>query len=734
MPTGRARRFRTVLTRKRRFAPFWRRNPSVDDRLFSNETTQIDRLETQGNPTMSSSLASVAMALCAGPPSHPFTVYDMLAMERISEPQASPDGTRVVFTVRTTNMEENKGETSLWLVETGGGEPRRLTAAEASDRDPQWSPDGRTVFFLSTRSGTSQVWRIAIDGGEARQVTDLPLDVTNLLLSPDGRRLALTLEVCPGAGVEGTRQKLAEAAKRKETGRVYDRVFVRHWDAWNDGRRSHLFVMPVTGKGEAVDVMPQMDADTPSKPFGASNEFAFTRDSRELVFTARDAGRSEPWSTNFDLYRAPIDASSPPRSLTARNRASDSQPAFSPDGKTLAYLATSRPGYESDRFRIVLRQWPSGEERVLTEAWDRSPDEICWSADGESIYAVAYDLGRHALFAIDVATGRARVLAQNGDAREPAVAGTGVVYSLSSLKSPAELYGFRADGAEPGSLPASTPGKWPSPAWPISSSSPSPDTMRKQYMPTCSSRWTSMRPRSTRWRCDPWRSTGLVRQHFSLPLEPPGIRRRRIRRADDRLPRLGGLRAGLHRLDPRRLGREAAGRPEGRTGGGDCTLRLDRWRQVGALGASFGGYMINWIAGQWPGRFKCLVNHDGNLDERMAYFDTDELWFPEWDHAGTPWTNREGYEKHNPVNFVGRWKTPMLVIHGGKDYRVVDSQGLGTFNALQRRGIPSKLLYFPDENHWVLAPHNSILWHKTVIDWLDQWLKTDDRRVPPGPK
>ena len=156
--------------------------------------------------------------------------------------------------------------------------------------------------------------------------------------------------------------------------------------------------------------------------------------------------------------------------------------------------------------------------------------------------------------------------------------------------------------------------------------------------------------------------------------------------------------------------------------------------RVGALGASYGGYMINWIAGQWPDRFRCLVNHDGNLDERMAYFDTDELWFPEWEHVGTPWTNPEGYEKQNPVNYVGRWKTPMLVIHGAKDYRVADSQGIGTFNALQRMGIPSKLLYFPDENHWVLAPHNSILWHETVIGWLDRWLKADDRRTPQGSK
>ena len=683
----------------------------------------------------SSLLASVAMALCAGAPSHPFTVYDMLAMQRISEPQASPDGTRVVFTVRTTNLEENKGKTSLWLVETGGGEPLRLTAAAASDCDPQWSPDGRTVFFLSTRSGTSQVWRIPIDGGEARQVTDLPLDVTNLLLSPDGRHLALTLEVFPGAGVEGTRQKLAEAAKRKETGQVYDHIFVRHWDTWNNGRRSHLFVMPVTGKGEAVDVMPRMDADTPSKPFGTSNEFTFTPDGRELVFTARDAGRREPWSTDFDLYRAPIDASSPPRSLTARNQASDSQPAFSPDGKTLAYLAMSKPGYESDRCRIILRQWPGGEERVLAEAWDRSPDEICWSADGESIYAVAYHLGQHSLFAIDVATGQARALTKEGDARGPAVARRGAVYSLSSMKSPAELYWVRADGAERRQLTRlnaekvaaarmadfeqfSFPGYHGETVYAYMLKPVNFDAAKKYPLALLIHGGPQNSSDNTfhyRWNPQAYAGAGyavlMIDFHGSV---------------------------GYGQAFTDSIRDDWGGKPlEDLKRGLAAAIARYPWIDgdlVGALGASYGGYMINWIAGQWPDRFKCLINHDGDLDERMAYFDTDELWFPEWDHAGTPWTNREGYEKQNPVNFVGRWKTPMLVIHGGKDYRVTDSQGLGTFNALQRRGIPSKLLFFPDENHWVLAPHNSILWHKTVIGWLDQWLKTDNRRVSPGSK
>jgi dipeptidyl aminopeptidase/acylaminoacyl peptidase len=656
----------------------------------------------------------------------------MLAMQRISDPRVSPDGKRVVFVVRTTDMEENKGRTSLWLVQADGSGLRRLTAAQASDDDPRWSPDGMTIFFLSTRSATSQVWRIRVDGGEAERVTDLPLDAKNLLLSPDGRHMALSMEVFPGGqGAAGAKQKLAEAAKGKSTGRVYDRIFARHWDAWSDGRRSHLFLMPVTGKGEPLDVMPNMDADTPSKPFGGSGEFTFTSDGRELVFTARDAGRREPWTTNFNLYRAPVDASSPPVCLTGRNEAWDCQPTFSPDGKTLAYLAMARPGYESDRFRIVLRQWAGGEERVLTEAWDRSPEEICWSADGKSIYAVAHHLGQHSLFAVDAATGHARVVVNDGDVQSPAVSGEGLVYGLSGLKSPAELCRVQADGTEPRRLTglnaekvaAARMGDFEQFSFPGYDQ----ETVYAYVVKPADFDPAKKYPVALLIHGGPQGSFGNTFHYRWNPQVYAGAGYAALM-----IDFHGSVGYGQAFTDSIRG--DWGGKPlEDLKRGLEAAIARYPWMdgdRVGALGASYGGYMINWIAGRWPDRFRCLVNHDGNLDERMAYFDTDELWFPEWEHVGTPWTNPEGYEKHNPVNYVGRWKTPMLVIHGAKDYRITDSQGLGTFTALQRMGIPSKLLYFPDENHWVLAPHNSLLWHETVIGWLDQWLKAEDRRTP----
>ena len=341
----------------------------------------------------------------AGASSHPFSVHDMLAMDRISDPRVSPDGSRIVFVVRTTDLEENTGRTSLWMVRADGTGLRRLTAHRSGDRDPRWTPDGKAVLFLSSRSGSSQVWRIPVDGGEAEQVTDLPLDAGNLTVSPDGTHMAFTMEVFPDANSPAaTKQRLDQRAKQKSSGRVYDRLFVRHWDTWTDGRRSHLFVMPATGKGRPVDAMGSMDADTPSKPFGGAEEFTFTprRQRGRLHGARRRPARAVVHGSSTCTGRRSTDRGRPV-CLTERNPAWDCCPSFSPDGKTMAYLAMTRPGYESDRFRIVLRRWPSGEERVLTEGWDRSPFGDRWSADGKSLYAVAENLGQNSLFAIDAA-------------------------------------------------------------------------------------------------------------------------------------------------------------------------------------------------------------------------------------------------------------------------------------------------------------------------------------------
>jgi dipeptidyl aminopeptidase/acylaminoacyl peptidase len=377
---------------------------------------------------------------------HPFGVHDMWAMKRISDPQVSPDGKWVLFTLRTNDLEANKGRTDLWVVGSDGGVTRQLTSHPAADAGGRWSADGKWIFFTSTRSGSSQVWKLAFDGGEAIQVTKFPVDASNVVVSPDGKGIAFTAEVFPGMSIEESAQKLADRAANKATGRAYDALFIRHWDTWADGRRSHVFVMPAAGESP-VDVMKAMDADSPSKPFGGAEEIAFTPDGEGIVFTARDVGREEAWSTNFDLFLAPIDGSAAPRNLTADNKAWDTRPVFSPDGKQLAWLAMSHPGYEADRYRLMVRAWPEGTAREIAPEWDRSAETIVWSTDGKTIYTAADNIGHRSIFAIEVKNGKATTIVREGWANSIAgLAGKRVVYDLDHLKSPAEIYSASLDG------------------------------------------------------------------------------------------------------------------------------------------------------------------------------------------------------------------------------------------------------------------------------------------------
>lgn len=654
---------------------------------------------------------------------HPLSVHDMLAMDRISSPKVCPDNKMIVFALRKTDLEQNKGITNLWLVNVDGTGLKQLTTHSSSSTNPCWAPDGKSIYFLSSRSGSSQVWQIWLHGGEAIQITDLPLDVGYLIVSPTGKHLGITVEVFPGSDIKATKQKLDEIEKRKFSGIVFDKIFIRHWDTWKDGRRSHLFVYSLED-GSVIDVMKNMNADTPSKPFGGTEEITFTPDGKAVVFSAKDAGSKEAWSTNFDLYLSPIEGTNAPQNLTDENKAWDTNPVFSPDGRTLAYFAMKKPGYEADRFRIIVRDWESGKQRVVTENWDRSPSELCWHPNGKTIYATASNIGQKALFAIDVKTGEVKTVINHGKVVSPSFAKDRIIFGLTTLKSPVELFSMKADGKDIQSITQINAEKlahvkmgdyeqFSFKGW-------NDETVYCYIVKPIDFDPDKKYPVAFLIHGGPQGSFGNDFHYRWNPQAYAGAGYAAVM-----VDFHGSTGYGQAFTDA--IQGDWGGKPyEDLQKGLTAALKRYPWMdsdRVGALGASFGGYMVNWIAGNWADRFRCLVCHDGNLDERMAYFDTEELWFPEWDHEGTPWTNPEGYEKHNPVNFVNNWKTPMLVIHGALDYRVVETQGFGTFNTLQRLGIPSKLLYFPDENHWVLKPHNSILWHNTVIDWLDQWLK-----------
>ena len=656
---------------------------------------------------------------------HPFNVEDLWEMDRISDPQLSPDGEWVVFGISSLDRDANRRRSDLWMVGVDGAGLRQLTTHPASDFNARWAPDGSAVYFLSTRSGGSQVWRIAVGGGEAQQVSDLSLDIGSMAVSPDGSHLAISLEVFPDCpDLACTVDRLGDRESRTASGVLYDRLFIRHWDTWEDGRRSHIFVLPVKGAGAPVDVMAGMDGDSPSVPFGGPEEYTFTPDGSAVVFTTRLAGEAEPWSTDFDLYVAPADGSREARLLTTENRAWDTQPVFSPDGRTLAYLAMERPGFEADRFRILLQEWPAGETRVLTQAWDRSVGSMTFSPDGRTLLVTAQNLGNMSLFAVDVSSGEVRELLHEGTIRSPSYAGDRLVFGMDHLRSPVELYTARTDGTGVAPITAVNAKRMAS----IQVGEPEQMTFSGAEGDEVYA-WL-VRPVDF----DPARRYPVA---FIIHGGPQGSSSNNFHyRWNPQIYAAAGYATimvdfhgstGYGQAFTDAIRGDWGGKPlEDLKKGLAAAVARNQWMdgdRACALGASYGGYMINWIAGNWPEGFRCLVNHDGVFDQRIMYYGTEELWFPEWEHGGTYWESEEGYERHNPAMHVEEWRTPMLVVQGGQDFRVPLEQGIGAFTALQRKGIPSQFLYFPEENHWVLSPANGIQWHEVVLAWLDRWTR-----------
>lgn len=675
-------------------------------------------------------LALALAPLAASAEVRPFDVDDLVRLDRLSDPQLSDDGLRLVYVLRQTDWEANKGLQSLWQLDLAkpGAAPRRLTASGSSAMHPRFA--GERLYFLSTRSGSAQVY--LLDGpGEARAVSELPLDVGGFLVSPDGARIALALEVYPecGADFECSKKKAADDEAEKASGTQHDRLFVRHWDTWMRGTRAQIFVFDLKdGKlaGTPRWASKGIDGDAPTKPFGDLSEAAFAPDGKSLVFTARIAGKSEPWSTNTDLYRVSLEGEAAAENLTADQPGYDYSPVFSPDGARLYWRSMARAGYEADRNRILERTLANGTTREVAPLWDRSPDTLSISADGRTLYTYADDLGERPLFAIDAKTGMATRLTAEGAVSGYAVGNHALYVALDDLDSPADLYRVPLKGGAATQLTQVNAERLKQVGFgafeQFSFKGWNDETVYGWVVRPVGYEAGRKYPIAFIVHGGPQGSMG---NSFHYRWNPQTHAGKGF--ASVFIDFHGSTGYGQAFTDAIRG--DWGGKPlEDLQKGLAAALAkyefLDGSRAC-ALGGSYGGYMMNWIAGAWPDGFQCLVTHAGILDNRFMSYTTEELWFDEWEFEGTHYEKPANFEKHNPINLVKDWKTPMLVIHGMLDFRVPFEQGIAAFTAAQRRGIDSSFLWFPDENHWILKPHNSVQWHRAVEAWLKQHTALD---------
>ena len=672
---------------------------------------------------------------------HPFSVRDLVMMDRVSDPQLSPDGRYAAFSVRSTDYAANKGVTAIYVQDIGrAGEPVKVVAKGSS---PRWSADGRSLYYLASAGEVTQLWRVDFSAAEKQdalalnnaatptQLTSAPLDVDAYKLSPDGKSVLLSYAVFTDcADLACTKERLDGREADKASGTLYTKLFVRHWDTWADGRRSQLFIDRFDSAGklsaEPTLLSRGIDGDVPSKPFGDDSEFAFSPDSQSVYFDTRIAGTTEPWSTNFDIYKVAADGSSAPQNLTADNQAWDAYPVPSPDGKTLYYLAMKEPGSEADRFAIMALDLTTGARREVDPQWDRSAGGLAISEDGKTLYATADDNGQHPLFAIDAASGKVSELVGKGEVGGFDVVGKRLLLQRDDLNHPADLYVADANGRGLKQITRFNAqrlknARMGEPEF-YTFKGANGDTVQGYVVKPVGYKSGQKYPVAFIIHGGP---QGAMNNSWSYRWNPQTYAGQGF--AVVTVNFHGSTGYGQAFTDS--ISGDWGGKPlEDLKAGWAAALSkysfLDGNRAC-ALGASYGGYMVYWIAGVWNQPWKCLVDHDGVFDTRSMYYSTEELWFEEKENGGPQYLNPQNYERFNPLNYVKDWRVPMLVVHSGKDFRIPDVQGLGAFTAMQRRGIPSELLHFPDENHWVLKPQNSVQWHEAVNAWLKRWTAPD---------
>ena len=733
---------------------------------------------------------------------HPFTFEDMMKLKRVGDPQVSPDGKWVLFSVVDVDLEANSKTPHIWIVpldshvsqnqgdmghpsagtsDSGvphvspnlrdvGSNERELIPDQDGDR-PRWAPDGKRFAFLSTKEGGSQVWIAEFDGTAGKvtslhKLTSVATEAGGELWSPDGKHILFTSDVYPEcdamrAAADCNAKKAKEVGESKVRAQIFDRLLYRHWNAYKEGKRSHIFVIrfysPDEPLGGPLFLLPRDltpgDYDAPVFSLGGQDNYAFSPDGKEICY-ASNHEKNEAATTNNDLWIVPVgrdDSSTLPaaRNITADNPASDSTPLYSPDGRYIAYRAQQRPGYESDRFRLMLYDRKTGEKKDLTEGFEQWAGTFIWSPDSTTIDFSSDHKGHSLIYALDVTSpnsSRRTIVAGYNDDLALTPDGKTLVFTRMSIAAPTEIYAADPHGsgcpARNGDVDAGKESCSLNKDWAVTHVN---DSLLSQV------------------------SMSKIESFFFKGAHGDGVEGFLVRPPNFDASKKYPVKFLIHggpqgawgddwsfRWNPELFASPTSATPSGyvviminfhgSTGYGQKFIDaingdwggapfedlmkgldyaeqtypfIDKTREC-ALGASYGGYMANWILGHTD-RFKCIVSHDGMFNAESAWGTTEELWFNNWEFKGTPYDNRAAYEKWSPHQYAKNFKTPTLVIHGQRDYRLDVSQGFDLFTTLQMEGVPSKMLYFPDEGHWVLKPQNSRLWYQTVNDWVDRW-------------
>lgn len=676
----------------------------------------------------------VAMTACIfycsaiAQPSRPMTIDDLFAIKRVADPQLSPDGKWIAYVVTVVDKAANASNSDIWLVPSDGGTAKQLTNSPKHDRHPKWSPDGKKIAFESNRDGSFQIYTMDVTGARDQKLTSISTEATQPVWSPDGKLIAFVSGVFPEFSDKSYKEsdalnknKFEERENSKVKAKVITQLLYRHWDSWVDGLRQHIFVVPATG-GEPRDLTPgDRDAVPTSSTFSAGDDFAFSPDGNEIAYTATPVPtRDEAWSTNHDIFT--VNITSGERKQITTNPAADGYPRYSPDGKYIAYRAQSKAGFEADRWRLVTYERATEATTTLTESFDSNVDGIVWAGDSRQLFFDAEEKANKPIWSVAVSGGDVKKVyddAVNGDVNVSS-SGKLIVFSHQTLSRSTEIFSCNADGKNARKLTnvnhdlfSQLQFSQPEYVWFDGAAGakvqmwiikpPAFDESKKYPLVF----WVHGGPQgafmnswSYRWNPQLWAAQGYV---VALP-NPRGSTGFGQRFTDEISRDWGGkvfedLMNGLAYMEK---------------------LPYIETSKMAAAGASYGGYMMNWFQGHTD-KFKTLVTHCGVYNFYSMYGATEEVWFDEWEH-GIPWETPD-FDKFSPHKYAANFKTPNLVIHNERDYRVPFGEGMQLFTTLQRKGIPSKLLYFPDEGHWVLKPQNSELWHQTVFEWLGNYLK-----------